>query len=51
MKYMRYVGKCTKADKINETIRSDLIRSANDKLEENKTKWNIHVDRTIENRY
>lgn len=52
MKFMRYVRRCTKADKIkNETIRSDLnIFSVHDMVEENKTKWKDHVDRMAENR-
>ncbi|KAJ4447044.1 hypothetical protein ANN_09033 [Periplaneta americana] len=52
MKFMRYVRRYTKADKIkNETIRSDLnIFSVHDMVEENKTKWKDHVDRMAENR-
>ena len=43
MIFLKYVKECTKANKIrNVTIRSDRnISSVNNKIGENKAKWNI----------
>ena len=52
MTFTRYVRGCTKTDKVsNETIRSNLNNFfVNDKINKNKTKWEYHVDRIVQNR-
>jgi hypothetical protein len=52
MRFLRRVKGCTRADRIrNVDIRAELnIDNINNRLEENKGKWEQHIDRMTETR-